>query len=92
LVGFESEVIFLAGTEPPVPINESRYGWTAALHSLRDAEMVDEIVLALEEQGIGVTQFHAEGAPGQVPDIEHDIRLSFTITSKAQGGNLENLD
>jgi glutamine synthetase len=68
LVGFESEVIFLSDpdTTPPTPIDKFTYARTNALHSIDVAQMLNEIVASITEQGIGVTQFHPESAPGQV--------------------------
>lgn len=66
LVGFEVEVIFL---EKPLdsitPIDNSLYGSTIAFQSVRTSMMVDEIVEAILAQGIEVSQFHGECAPGQ---------------------------
>lgn len=66
LVGFEIEVIFL---EKPIdsltPIDNSFYCSSAALHSVKTSMMIDEIVQAILDQGIGISQFHAESAPGQ---------------------------
>lgn len=71
LVGFESEVVFLSNLNPPTPIDNTTYATTAAFHSVKHCEMIEEIVSAISGQGIGISQFHAESGPGQV----HFFRL-----------------
>lgn len=66
LVGFEIEVVFL---EKPLdsitPIDDTTYASSVALHSERTCKMIDEIVQAILDQGIGVSQFHGESGKGQ---------------------------
>lgn len=66
LVGFETEVIFLEKQlDSLTPIDNSTYCSNVALHSVKTSMMIDEIVQAISDQGIGISQFHAESAPGQ---------------------------
>lgn len=66
LVGFEVEVIFLEKPFDSItPIDDSTYCSNIALHSVRTSMMIDEIVEKITAQGIEISQFHAESAPGQ---------------------------
>ena len=76
LIGFEIEVTFLSRnppststnpfqTEPYSPLTKTHAWGTLTPEQWLQLPFLSEIVLALEEMGIEVQQFHAESGPGQ---------------------------
>ena len=75
LVGFEIEVMFLKAStdedgelvyDVPQPKSQSHgYSSASALHDQSTMHMVEDILSHLEASGIGVEQWHAEGAVSQ---------------------------
>ena len=66
LVGFETEFILLKSTNPIEPVNA--HGWSnspALASGTKEAQVLDEIAIALRASRIGLQMYHAEAAPGQ---------------------------
>jgi len=65
-IGFETEFLLLKST---LPIEEgNRYGWCESQALPTGAPVsiaLEEMALAMEESGVEVEMYHAEGAPGQ---------------------------
>lgn len=77
LVGFETEFILLKSTNPIVPVNDYQWSTTLALTTgTTEAQVLEEIADAIQEDGIELEMYHAEGAPGQVRSSQpFDISL-----------------
>lgn len=67
LVGFETEFVLLKSTYPVVPVHVHQWSSSSALTTGSiEAQVLEEIVDAIQEDGIELQMYHAEAAPGQV--------------------------
>lgn len=86
LIGFEIEVVLLESTQPLVPVDaNSSHAWSSH-SSLRSGSKglacIQKAVEYLEEAGIGVEQWHAESAPGQVSRMKMGSEPSSDLGTK----------
>ena len=80
LVGFESEFNLLKSTQPLVPVND--YQWCTALALTTgsvEAQVLEEIADAIQDDGIELQMYHAEAAPGQVRPSMYSFVLTRTV-------------
>ena len=80
LVGFESEFNLLKSTQPLVPVND--YQWCTALALTTgsvEAQVLEEIADAIQDDGIELQMYHAEAAPGQVRPSMYSSVLTRTV-------------
>ena len=72
LVGFESEFTLVKSINPLVPVNDYQWGTTFAITTgTVEAQVLEEIADAIQNDGIELQAYHAEAAPGQVRSLLH---------------------